>query len=155
MTEITSQYSQFLAFAVGEAEYCVPIMAVREINGWSPATRLPNAPDYMRGVINLRGSIVPIFDLRARFGGGMTVPDKTHVVIILAVGTRNFGLLVDAVSDILSAGAEHIKPAPTESADPAHDFISGLLMIEGRIVAILNVGNLFDLNDPRLTQEVA
>lgn len=156
MTELSSDMSQFLAFAIDKAEYCVPIMTVREINGWSPATRLPNAPEYMRGVINLRGSIVPIFDLRARFTGELTTEDKTHVVIILAVEARNFGLLVDSVSDILTVGADCIKPAPSESTDAAADFIGGLLMIEERIVALLNVHNLFDLNAVEtIQQEVA
>ena len=135
---------QFLTFTVENEEYGVDIMTVREIKGWTETTRLPNAPDYMRGVINLRGLIIPIFDLRARFKRGMTEPTAKHVVIILAVGARNIGILVDTVSDILDAGPDQIKPAPTAETQVEAEFISGLISIENRMVVLLNVQHLFD-----------
>lgn len=135
---------QFLTFAVKGEEYGVDIMTVREIKGWTETTRLPGSPEYMRGVMNLRGLIIPIFDLRARFRQGLTDATAKHVVIILAVGERNIGLLVDAVSDILNASSDQIKPAPSDGNRPDQDFISGLISLENRMVVLLNTDQLFD-----------
>lgn len=136
---------QFLTFTVESEEYGVDIMTVREIKGWTETTRLPNAPEFMRGVMNLRGLIIPIFDLRTRFRRGLTDATAKHVVIILAVGERNIGVLVDAVSDILDVGADQIKPAPASSTQVDEAYISGLISLEDRMVVILNVNNLFDM----------
>ncbi|MEO8883696.1 MAG: chemotaxis protein CheW, partial [Devosia sp.] len=89
---------QLIAFSIGEQTYGVEITTVREIRAWSGATPLPNTRDYVRGVINLRGTIVPIFDLRARFGDGLTSPTKNHVVVVMSAGNKWVGMLVDAVS---------------------------------------------------------
>lgn len=134
---------QFLSFAVGEEQYCVDIMMVREIKGWAATTRLPNAPDYMRGVINLRGAIIPIFDLRARFEMGATEATEKHVIIILAVGDRLSGILVDAVSDILTVQSDDIKPAPAMQLEIDDAYVSGLISVDERMVVLLNVENLF------------
>lgn len=137
---------QFLTFTVEKEEYGVDIMTVREIKGWTETTRLPNSQEYMRGVMNLRGLIIPIFDLRARFHMGITEATAKHVVIILAIEGRNIGILVDTVSDILDANADQIKPAPTSGSDTQinADYISGLISIEERMVVLLNVEHLFD-----------
>ena len=135
---------QFLTFTVNKEEYGVDIMTVREIKGWTETTRLPNAPEFMRGVMNLRGLIIPIFDLRARFSHGLTDATPKHVVIILAVKERNIGLLVDTVSDILDASADQIKPAPTADTQVDAAFISGLISLEDRMVVLLDVEHLFD-----------
>jgi purine-binding chemotaxis protein CheW len=92
---------QLIAFSIDEQIYGVEITTVREIRAWNGATPLPNTREYVRGVINLRGTIVPIFDLRARFGDGQTQPTKNHVVVVMSVGDKWIGILVDAVSDIL------------------------------------------------------
>lgn len=146
-TEMTSSPDarQFLTFTVENEEYGVDIMTVREIKGWTETTRLPNAPDFMRGVMNLRGTIIPIFDLRTRFSRGTTEATAKHVVIILAVGDRNIGILVDAVSDILDASADQIKPPPTTETPINADYISGLISLDDRMVVLLNVDHLFDL----------
>lgn len=136
---------QFLTFAVSGEEYGVDIMIVREIKGWTETTRLPNSPEFMRGVMNLRGLIIPIFDLRMRFSGGLTDATPKHVVIILAVGDRNIGILVDAVSDILDVAADQIKPAPAGETAADADYISGLISLESRMVVVLNVEHLFDI----------
>lgn len=136
---------QFLTFTVEQEEYGVDIMTVREIKGWSDTTRLPNAPEFMRGVMNLRGLIIPIFDLRARFNLGLTEATAKHVVIILAVGERTIGILVDTVSDILDASNDQIKPPPTTDTQVDADFISGLISLDERMVVILNVEHLFDV----------
>ena len=137
---------QFLTFTVEREEYGVDIMTVREIKGWTETTRLPNAPEFLRGVMNLRGLIIPIFDLRKRFHMGMTEATPKHVIIILAVGDRNIGLLVDTVSDILDANADQIKPAPTSSTDTQvdADYINGLISLDDRMVVLLNVEYLFE-----------
>lgn len=135
---------QFLTFTVEKEEYGVDIMTVREIKGWTETTRLPNAPEFMRGVMNLRGLIIPIFDLRTRFNRGLTEATAKHVVIILAVKERNIGLLVDTVSDILDAAADQIKPAPTADTQVDAAFISGLISLEDRMVVLLDVEHLFD-----------
>lgn len=135
---------QFLTFTIDKEEYGVDIMTVREIKGWSETTRLPNAPQFMRGVMNLRGLIIPIFDLRARFHMGRTEATPKHVVIILAVGSRTIGILVDAVSDILDAEAGEIKPAPETDTDARDQCVSGLISSKDRMVVLLAVERLID-----------
>lgn len=137
---------QFLTFTVAQEEYGVDIMTVREIKGWTETTRLPNTSEFMRGVMNLRGLIIPIFDLRARFQRGMTEATPKHVVIILAVAERNIGILVDTVSDILDARADQIKPAPTTDTQLDASYISGLISLENRMVVLLNIEHLFDMH---------
>jgi purine-binding chemotaxis protein CheW len=134
---------QFLTFTVADSEYGVDIMTVREIKGWTETTRLPNTPDYMRGVMNLRGLIIPIFDLRARFSDTLTHANASNVVIILAVGERNIGILVDTVSDILTVNSGDIKQAPKTEGDPANLYIDGLILLEQRMVVVLDVSKLF------------
>ncbi len=144
---------QFLSFSVGKEEYAVDIMTIREIRGWTETTRLPGSPPYMRGVMNLRGLIIPIFDLRTRLQQGTTEVTPRHVVVILAVAARTVGLLVDAVSDILDISDEQIRPAPAEPREPGDSlgsstdaaFIDGLLSLQGRMVVLLNVERLFDV----------
>lgn len=139
---------QFLSFTIGPEEYGVDIMLVREVKGWSETTRLPNTPDFMRGVLNLRGIIVPIFDLRARFTGTRTDATEKHVIIIVAVGERTAGILVDTVSDILTVPSGDIKPAPSGETTTDERFVTGLIAIEGRMVVILEMEKLFDSDMP-------
>jgi purine-binding chemotaxis protein CheW len=156
MTENIESTQQFLTFTVEGEEYGVDIMTVREIKGWTEITRLPNSPDYMRGVMNLRGLIIPIFDLRARFHRGLTDASAKHVVIILAVGERNIGLLVDTVSDILDVHPTHIRPAPTTQESQAHaDYIGGLISLDDRMVVVLNVEHLFNEQPSEAAMEQA
>ncbi|MEI8396443.1 MAG: chemotaxis protein CheW [Rhodospirillaceae bacterium] len=135
---------QYVTFTVGNEEYGVNILSVREIRGWTPESRLPNLPDYVRGVINLRGIIIPIFDLRARFGGGTTEVTKRHVVVVVQVGERTRGILVDAISDILSITRDQIKPPPSmETGMVEAQYLSGLFTAENRMVTLLDVARLF------------
>jgi purine-binding chemotaxis protein CheW len=130
---------QYITFAVEGDEYGVDINAVREIKAWTPTTELPNADPFMRGVINLRGAIVPIYDLRTLFGKGSTEASGTHVVVILAVEQRISGILVDAVSDIISLDAGQIQPPPNSDAG---SFISGLAEAGERMVMLLDAQKL-------------
>lgn len=135
---------QFITFTLGAEEYGIDIMVVREIKGWTETTMIPNAPAHVRGVINLRGVIVPIFDLRARFNMGLTLTTAMHVVIIVATGARTIGLLVDTVSDIISVDPKAIRPVP-EMGLPAQDqFIDGLVAMEDRMVTLVSLAGLFE-----------
>lgn len=134
---------QFITFTLGEEEYGIDIMVVREIKGWTVTTMIPNAPAHVRGVINLRGVIVPIFDLRARFGMGMTNPTKMHVVIIVAAADRTIGLLVDTVSDIISIEPKAIRPVPEMGLPIDDQFLEGLVAVEDRMVTLVSLAGLF------------
>ena len=136
---------QFISFTIGDEEYGVDIMAIREIKGWVPTTELPNTPTYVRGVINLRGAIVPIFDLRARFGGGDTSASARHVIIVVSVRSRVVGILVDAVADIISITSSSIQPVPELEHKTEAGFLAGLVTVEGRMVALLDLDRLFDV----------
>lgn len=139
---------QFLTFTIGKEEYGVDIMKVREVKGWTETTRLPNSPPYMRGVLNLRGIVIPIFDLRARFGGPLTEATEKNVVIIMAVGDRIAGILADTVSDIISVNSNEIKTAPkTERGNIEDDFIGGLIAVDQKMVALLEMEHLLNPDD--------
>jgi purine-binding chemotaxis protein CheW len=135
---------QLLTFTVGKEEYGMNIMAVREIKGWNDTTRLPNAPGFVRGVMNLRGSIIPIFDLRSRFEMGETDPTEKHVVIIFAVAERTIGILVDTVSDILTVPHSEVHTAPAMETHIDDDFVTGLISVNDRMVVVLHTDSLFD-----------
>jgi len=125
-------HNQFITFRLGEQEYGVDIMVVREIKGWSETTSIPNAPRFIQGVINLRGIIVPIMDLRARLGMELTRPTPMHVMIIITTGTRTTGLLVDAVSDIISVAPDAIKPLPDMGSAVHENLLTGLVAVGER-----------------------
>ena len=137
-SKIQSDHGQeLIAFRVGEQEFCVDIMSVREIRGWTPATPLPHAQSYMRGVINLRGSVLPVIDLSARLGFGVTDPQARHVIIVVRCGNQEAGLLVDAVCDILSVSDAMIQPTPNVASDRVKTFIRGIVAVEGRMIGVL------------------
>jgi purine-binding chemotaxis protein CheW len=140
---IGQKAKQFITFTLGPEEYGIDIMVVREIKGWTDTTMIPNAPSHVRGVINLRGVIVPIFDLRARFGMGLTTPGKMHVVIIVAAGTRTIGLLVDTVSDIISVDPSSIRPVPEMGLPTDDQFLDGLVALDDRMVTLVSLAGLF------------
>jgi purine-binding chemotaxis protein CheW len=133
---------QFITFTIGAEEYGVDIMTVKEIRGWVDTTSLPRAPEYVRGVINLRGAIVPIYDLRTRFGLGVTETTRTHVVIIVTVGSRVAGLLVDTVSDILTVTTGDIRPVPDLDGAADNAFLCGLVALDERMVTLIAIDKL-------------
>ena len=136
--------SQFITFTINEEEYGTAILKVQEIRGWMKTTTLPNTPDFVVGVTNLRGNIVPIFDLRARFSGERTKVTKRHVVIMVEIDGRAIGLLVDAISDILTIEESHIQPPPTGNLIVDTQYLDGLYALEDRMVALVNINKLFD-----------
>jgi purine-binding chemotaxis protein CheW len=134
---------QFITFTLDGQEYGIDIMVVREIKGWAETTTIPNAPDYVRGVINLRGVIVPIFDLRSRFGMGRTNPSPMHVVIIVHTRGKTIGLLVDAVSDIITIEPAAIRPVPEMGLPTDDRFLDGLVAHGERMVTLISLNGLF------------
>jgi purine-binding chemotaxis protein CheW len=141
----SGELTQFISFAIGDDQYGVDIMAVREIKGWSEVSNLPKQPEYVRGVLNLRGVIVPIIDLRRRFGQGQTEATPSHIVIIVHIGSRLIGLLADRVLDIVSLDATKIQPVPRISNSSRIDFLSGLVTVDGALIALIDLQNLLSL----------
>lgn len=133
---------ELISFAVGKQEFCIDVMSVREIRGWTPATVLPHSQAFVRGVINLRGAVLPIIDLSVRLGFPPVEAMGRHVIIVVQVGSQVAGLLVDAVSDILTVSDADILPPPDVASDMAKRFVSGLLAMDGRMISILSVDNV-------------
>ena len=144
MTEVsnTPVSRELIAFRIGEQEFCVDIMSVREIRGWTPATPLPRAPGYMKGVINLRGAVLPIIDLGARFGLRMCEPTARHVIMVAHVGGRMVGLLVDAVSDIIQLTDEAVQPTPDIASEQVKSFVKGLFALDGRMISLIELDRI-------------
>ena len=138
--------SQFISFAIDDDQYGVDIMSVREIKGWSQITRLPRQPDYMRGVLNLRGVMVPIIDLRCRFGQGMTEATPLHVVIVVQIGANHVGLLADRVLDIVGCNVSQVQPVPRVAQGSRIDFLSGLVTIESGMVALIDLSHILSVS---------
>jgi len=139
---VGSGMSEFISFAIGDDQYGVDIMAVREIKEWSNVTPLPSQPDYMRGVLNLRGVIVPILDLRCRFGQGLTAATPMHIVLIVQIAGRPIGLLADRVLDIVSFEKSQIQPVPKVVESERVDFLSGLAVTGGEMLALIDLDHV-------------
>lgn len=140
---LTQGSRELIAFRIGNQEFCVSIMSVREIRGWTTATKLPHTPSYMMGVLNLRGAVLPIVDLAARLGMRPAEPTQRHVIIVAQVGRQVIGLLVDAVSDILTVTDENIQPVPEVSSDMERQFARGILAMDKRMICLVELESLF------------
>lgn len=138
---------QQLTFDLAGEEYGVEILAVREIRGWSRVTRIPQTPAYLLGVLNLRGAIVPIMDLRLRFGLERESYGDSTVVIIVALGERLFGIVVDAVSDVIDIDPASVKPVPDMGAVVDTRYLKGLATHVERMVMLLDVEKLMRPED--------
>ena len=134
---------ELIAFRIGDQEFCVNVMSVREIRGWTPATAMPHSPGYMKGVINLRGAVLPIIDLSARLGMPATVPTARHVIIVAQVHRKVVGLLVDAVSDILTVTEDNVQPTPEIASELQRQFARGILAIDKRMICLLELEAIF------------
>ena len=141
-TATGAERRELISFRVGDQEYCVDIMAVREIRGWSPATTLPQSPGFMRGVINLRGAVLPIMDLACRLNMPVLEPTVRSVFIVVKAADRTVGLLVDAVSDILSVNDDMIQPTPDVACDAVRSFVRGIISIEGRMISEISLDRI-------------
>jgi purine-binding chemotaxis protein CheW len=133
---------EYITFRIGTQYFCVDIMSVREIRGWTPATALPHAPGFVRGVINLRGIVLPIVDLAERLGLTPAVPTARHVIIVAQTARQIIGLLVDAVSDITAQPEDSVQPTPEIGAEMSKSFVLGVLTIEERLVSLIALDNL-------------
>ena len=131
--------NELIAFRIAEQDYCFNIMSVREIRGWTPATVIPHAPSYVRGVINLRGAVVPIVDLASRLGLEVPEPTPRNVIIITQIDGPVVGLLVDAVSDLLSVTDKEVQGTPDVAGNGA-EFLSGIITRDDRMIRLLNLG---------------
>jgi purine-binding chemotaxis protein CheW len=133
---------EFIAFHVGEQTHCIDIITVREIRGWTPATPLPHAPSFVRGVINLRGSVLPVVDLAARLGLPIKEPTARHAVIVVQSNGQIVGLLVEAVSNIMTIAPDAIQPTPEVASELSRSFIQGIVAADQQVISVLIVKNL-------------
>ena len=145
-TQAAASADEFLSFTLGEEHYGVDILKVQEIRGYDSVTRLPDAPDYIKGVINLRGTIVPVIDMRVKFRLEAKV-DALTVMIVLNVADRVVGMVVDSVSDVIALNAEQIRPTPEFGASVDTRFISGIGTVDDRMLILLDIETLIDSAD--------
>ena len=141
MSDTASQNRQYITFIANGQEFAANIMAIREIRGWTDTTALPHVPHYVRGVINLRGNVLPVVDLKARLGLGMTDATSKHVIIVIADGSRTTGILVEAVSDIITLSASDVQPPP-DVMQSDDQYIEGIAVLDGRMVTLLAISHL-------------
>jgi purine-binding chemotaxis protein CheW len=139
---------QLITFQLDDQHLGIDIMAIREIRAWSPATPLPNVPPHVRGVVNLRGVVLPVLDLRHRLGWGMTDPTARHVIIVVRIGEQLQGIIVDAVNDIVTVSAEDMQPVPEMGEAPAANFLDALATIDSRLILILALDKLAETSAP-------
>ncbi len=144
MSEQTTQQdtdvrNEIVSFAIGEQAFCLDIGHVLEIRGWTSTTTLPHAPDYVVGMMNLRGAVLPVIDLSMRLGLGKTIPESRHVIIIAHIAEKSVGFLVDAVSNIITVNTADMQPTPEVSSTKTAAFIRGVYMLEDTIVRAIDV----------------
>ena len=150
-----SMASEFLAFTLGQEEYGVDILKVQEIRGYENVTRIANSPDYLKGVVNLRGTIVPIIDMRIRFNLGTPTYDEFTVVIILNIGNTVVGMVVDSVSDVITLAANEIKPAPNMGTTLSAGYLIGLGTIDDRMLILVDIDHLMSSSEMGLIEKIA
>ena len=143
---------EFLAFTLGGEEYGINILRVQEIRGYEPVTRIANAPDFIKGVVNLRGTIVPIVDMRIKLSLGAATYDQLTVVIILNIAGRVVGMVVDSVSDVTTLSAEQVKPAPDISTSFDSDFLIGLGTLGERMLILVDIDKLMSSSEMGLIE---
>jgi len=140
--EMEQERRQYITFLATGQEFAADIMAIREIRGWTDTTALPHVPDYVRGVINLRGIVLPVIDLKAKLGLGLTDASAKNVIIVITIGDCTTGLLVDAVSDIITLSPADIQPPPDVMGDDQDTTIDGIAIRDNRMVTILSANSL-------------
>lgn len=144
---------EFLVFSLGEEEYAIDILKVQEIRGYENVTRIANAPEFIKGVTNLRGVIVPIVDLRIKFRLSKAIYDEQTVVIVVNIAGRVVGIVVDRVSDVMTLNDEQIKPAPEFGVNLPLDYISGLGSLEKRMLVLVDIEKLLTSQEMALVAE--
>jgi len=147
-----SNLREFLTFRLGEEEYGIEILKVQEIRGYDAVTSIANTPDFIKGIVNLRGTIVPIIDMRIKLGLKKVEYNQFTVVIILNVATHVIGLVVDAVSDVTLLGAEQIRPAPDLGMTLNTAYITGLGTIDHRMIILVDIEKFMSSDDMALIE---
>jgi purine-binding chemotaxis protein CheW len=142
MSEVTARAAEFLTFVLGSEEYGVDILKVKEIRGYDAVTRLPDAPDYIKGVINLRGTIVPVVDMRLKFRLERAEYTALTVMIVLNVADRVVGMVVDSVSDVVQLSAEQVRAVPEIGATIDRQFLTGIGTLDERMLILLDIERL-------------
>ena len=137
--------SDMIAFWIGEQEYCIPVASVREIRSWTPTTQMPHAPSYMIGIVNLRGSAVPILDLAARFGYVPAKPTPRHAIMIAEEDGQVVGLLVDGVSGIMAVRDDQVQATPPIAKSGPTAFIQGLLSADNRLISLVSLRSMLEV----------
>lgn len=133
INENTSNH-EFIVFKTGTQEFCIDIRCTKELRGWTASTRLPHSSEYVIGVINLRGTILPIVDLAKRMGLESEGPSERHVIIVVQLEDKLFGLLVDSVSDILNVTSSDLRPVPEVNSEKAGEIFRQVIVLENRII---------------------
>lgn len=151
----TESGNEFLAFTLGKEEYGIDILKVQEIRGYEAVTRIANAPEFVKGVVNLRGIIVPIVDMRIKFNLGEPTYDQFTVVIILNISGRVVGMVVDSVSDVITLGPEQIKPAPEMGTAFNTDYLIGLGTLDERMLILVDIDKLMSSSEMGLIEKLA
>ena len=146
---------EVVTFKLGEEEYGIDIQKVQELRGYDAVTRIANAPDYIKGVVNLRGIIVPIIDMRIKFKLGEPTYDQFTVVIVLNIGGRVVGMVVDSVSDVITLTGEQIKPAPEMGSVLDADYLIGLGTLEERMLILVDIDRLMSSEEMGLVEKMA
>ncbi len=134
---------EIVSFRLGEQDFCIDIMDIREIRGWTPPTPLPHSPDYVRGLINLRGSVLPIVDLSTRLGLSSADAGARDVIIVVMVDRQLIGLIVDGVSDILTVRQSDIQPTPSIGSEPSQGYVQGIMAMDDRMIRLLDLRRVF------------
>lgn len=147
--------NEFLAFTLGKEEYGIDILRVQEIRGYEAVTRIANAPEFIKGVVNLRGIIVPIVDMRIKFQLGEPTYDQFTVVIILNIAGRITGMVVDSVSDVITLSPEQIKPAPQMGTTFNSDYLTGLGTLDERMLILVDIDKLMSSSEMGLLEKIA
>ncbi|MBF7074325.1 chemotaxis protein CheW [Glaciecola sp. MH2013] len=143
----SSSQQEFLTFVLGDENYALDIMTVKEIRGYEDVTKIANAPDYIKGVLNLRGDIVPIIDLRIKFEVGEATYDEFTIVIMLMIGERVVGIVVDEVSDVIKVDDEDIRPPPEFGVAFDSAYLHGLTTINEQMIILVNIQKLISSDE--------
>jgi purine-binding chemotaxis protein CheW len=138
----TNKNLEFIAFRLGQQEFCVDVMRLREIRGWTPATPVPHSPSAMLGVINLRGFVLPIIDLAIYLGFAPATPSSRHAIMVVEIGQQTIGILVEAVSEIFMISEGEIQPTPDVALERAKNVIHGVISLEGRMIGIISLDDI-------------
>jgi purine-binding chemotaxis protein CheW len=146
---------EFLAFKLGKEEYGIDILKVQEIRGYETVTRIASAPEFIKGVINLRGIIIPVVDMRIKFKLGEPVYDQFTVVIILNINGRVVGMVVDAVSDVTTLTQDQVKPSPEMGTAFSTEYIIGLGTIDQRMLILVDIDRLMSSSEMGLSDQLA